>query len=412
VQFHSHLTMRPANYRGRSGDFLQEFLLSQDDGSKQSAAATFRAGLECGWIQRSRPFYNVYPIAIELCAKTSLKMKWGDICFPTRYLLLRFPAGHEPLGIRSALMRVPTETKEETKLHCHASRMKLAAAMSCVQLCGFVAAPPASYLWSCHSPGRDLRDEPVEKCLDLRMANGVEKSVIRSDEEDAAGNLRVHEAFLVKLLAFIGLLARGTDLITPAILAADREEYDATSDESRKRWLEQRAARRQGRGFDIGRSLEIERASSPHWRSPHLALFHTGPGRTIPALKLRSGCVVIPKDMSQVPTGYLGPEREGEEHKELPAVFRTNIPSRMRFHVFRRDGHRCRLCGMTADDGVTLECDHIIAVANGGKTEIPNLWTLCRPCNNGKSDSDLHLALEENRAMEKARKEVKRGVRV
>ncbi len=244
------------------------------------------------------------------------------------------------------------------------------------------------------------------------MANGVEKSVIRSDEEDAAGNLRDHEAFLVKLLAFIGLLARGTDLITPAILAADREEYDATSDEARKRWLEQRAARRQGRGFDIGRSLEIERATSPHWRSPHLALFHTGPGRTIPALKLRSGCVVIPKDMSQVPTGYLGPESEGEEHKELPAVFRTNTPSRMRFHVLRRDNYRCRLCGMTASNGVTLECDHIIAVANGGKTEIPNLWTLCRPCNNGKSDSDLHLALKENRAMEKARKEVKHGIRV
>ncbi len=116
--------------------------------------------------------------------------------------------------------------------------------------------------------------------------------------------------------------------------------------------------------------------------------------------------------MSQVPTGYLGPEKELEEHKELPEVFRTHIPSRMRFHVFRRDGHRCRLCGMTADDGVKLECDHIIAVAKGGKTEIPNLWTLCRPCNNGKSDSDLHLALEENRAMEKARKEVRRGIRV
>jgi len=411
MHFHNYILMRPEGYRGKLGDFLQQFLLSEDNGSRESAAATFRAGLECGWLKRNRPFYNVHPIAIELCAKTSLNMKWGDICFPTRYLLLRFPAGHEPLGIQSALMRVPTDTKEETRLQCHASRIKLAAAMSCVQLCGFVAAPPTSYLWSCHSPGRDLRDEPVERCLDLRMANDREQRLIRSDEI-AADSLREHEAFLVKLLAFIGLLGRGTDLITPAILAADREEYDAESDESRKRWLEQRAARRQGLGFDIGRSLEIERATSPHWRSPHLALFHTGPGRTIPALKLRSGCVVIPKDMSQVPTGYLGPEKEGEEHKELPSVFRTPVPSRMRFHVFRRDGYRCRLCGMTADDGVTLECDHIIAVANGGKTEIPNLWTLCRPCNNGKSDSDLQLALEENRAMEKARKEVRHGVRV
>jgi 5-methylcytosine-specific restriction endonuclease McrA len=49
---------------------------------------------------------------------------------------------------------------------------------------------------------------------------------------------------------------------------------------------------------------------------------------------------------------------------------------------------------MTRDDGVTLEVDHIVAVANGGGSEESNLWTLCHPCNNGKSDMRLHQAQE------------------
>jgi hypothetical protein len=406
MQFHNYKTMKPDGHRGTSLDYLQSLMLTYGDAA-WTAKTTMQACLEIGWLRQGRPFYNVHPIAVELCQKLSLNMKWGDLVFPTRYILLRFAGGHEPVGIKTSLLRVPSLVKPENKVEVHVARIKAAQAMQVIPLGGRIATKDKGEGFWVYGED-DIRNAVVEDSA--RAARSSEKD--GEDFYDWAWEDDETIPFLIKLLAFIGLLARGTDLITPAILAADREEYDATSDESRKRWLEQRAASRQGCGFDIGRSLEIERATSPHWRSPHLALFHTGPGRTIPALKLRSGCVVIPKDMSQVPTGYLGPERELEEHKELPAVFRTSIPSKMRFHVFRRDGHRCRICGMTADDGVTLECDHIIAVANGGKTEIPNLWTLCRPCNNGKSDSDLHLALEENKAMEKARKEVKRGIRV
>jgi len=406
VQFHNYKTMKPDGHRGTSLDYLRFLMMTSGDAA-WTAKTTMQACLEIGWLRGERPFYNVHPIAVELCQKLSLNMKWGDLVFPTRYILLRFAGGHEPAGIKTALLRVPSLTKPTNEIRMHAYRTLAAQAMQKVPLGGTIVTKDKGKGFWVYG-GDDIRNEVVGKS-EIAASSPDEHG---EDFFEWAWTEDGAISFLIKLLAFIGLLASGTDLITPAILAADREEYDATSDESRKRWLEQRAARRQGRGFDIGRSLEIERASSPHWRSPHMALFHTGPGRTIPALKLRSGCRVIPKDMSQVPTGYLGPEKEFEEHKELPEVFRTNIPSGMRFHVFRRDGHRCRLCGMTADDGVKLECDHIIAVAKGGKTEIPNLWTLCRPCNNGKSDSDLHLALEENRAMEKARKEVRRGIRV
>ena len=406
MQFHDYRTMKPSNYRGTSLDFLSSLMLIPGD-AQWVAKTTMQACLEIGWLRGDRPFYNVHPIAVELCQKVSLNMNWGDLVFPTRYILLRFAGGHEPIGIKSALLRVPSLAKPTNEIQMHAARVPAAQCMKEIPLGGkIVTKERGEGMWVYSED--DIRNTPVERAAILaREPEKYEDDFFKWAWQDDGAI-----PFLIKLLAFIGLLARGTDLITPAILAADRDEYDATSDEAKKRWLEQRAARRQGRGFDIGRSMEIERATSPHWRCPHIALFHTGRGRTVPVLKVRSGCVVVPKDMSQVPTGYLGQENEGEEHNELPDVFRTPIPSKMRFRILRRDGYRCRLCGMAADDGVTLECDHIIAVAKGGKTEPKNLWTLCRPCNNGKSDSDLHLALEENLAIEKARKEVKRGIRV
>lgn len=74
---------------------------------------------------------------------------------------------------------------------------------------------------------------------------------------------------------------------------------------------------------------------------------------------------------------------------KVPPMARSSVTPGLRFHVFRRDGYRCRLCGRTADDGVKLEVDHIHPVARGGKTVYGNLWTLCFDCNRGKRDSLL-----------------------
>lgn len=54
----------------------------------------------------------------------------------------------------------------------------------------------------------------------------------------------------------------------------------------------------------------------------------------------------------------------------------------LRRQVFDRDGHSCVKCGGRDD----LQCDHIIPSSKGGRTELDNLQTLCRPCNSGKKD--------------------------
>lgn len=67
---------------------------------------------------------------------------------------------------------------------------------------------------------------------------------------------------------------------------------------------------------------------------------------------------------------------------------RKNLSKRDRFEVFKRDGFRCTYCGKAPPD-VTLEIDHIVAVANGGPSSESNLVTSCFECNRGKSDVPL-----------------------
>ena len=63
----------------------------------------------------------------------------------------------------------------------------------------------------------------------------------------------------------------------------------------------------------------------------------------------------------------------------------TNVTARMRYEVLRRDGFRCRACGMApAEDPVVLHVDHVVPVALGGSNSPSNLQTLCATCNFGK----------------------------
>jgi HNH endonuclease/Protein of unknown function (DUF1376) len=54
--------------------------------------------------------------------------------------------------------------------------------------------------------------------------------------------------------------------------------------------------------------------------------------------------------------------------------------------VFERDDFTCRYCGVR---GARLECDHVLPVAKGGKTEMSNLVTACFPCNRSKGARPL-----------------------
>lgn len=67
-------------------------------------------------------------------------------------------------------------------------------------------------------------------------------------------------------------------------------------------------------------------------------------------------------------------------------VERGRVSNKMRFSIYKRDGYRCRRCGISHRWGY-LEVDHIIPIAKGGKSTYNNLQTLCHNCNVKKGDS-------------------------
>lgn len=353
---------------------------------------------ELAWHEQQRPFYNVWPIAASLLTSVSLSVRWEEIAFPYEAILFRFPVGHEPHGLSCALIQEQSRLLNDKEMR---ARLQGQLEHLTVQTPGrgalhrgeitvvFQAANSPSRIQTI-LPSNLGEEETVEESL-LRVRNTYEPTGPSGSEEgtsDAKELLRVRIEFLYRLAVFTSLLAKGQDLITPVVLAKDQEKYDA-ADENTKKWIEDRAARIQGRGFHVGKNLEAERERSPHWRNPHLCLFWTGEGRGKPLLKLRRGGVVIPRALAEVPTGFLGCETP-EELQAAEAVYtRIPISARLRFEILRRDSYRCQLCGRAQSDGVRLHIDHKVAVSKGGSTSEENLWVLCEPCNLGKSDLEL-----------------------
>lgn len=419
MHFRSYGSCRPSWFRGDTDSFIDLALSggdvrwsaeTRDSRDRYSACNEYVIPLaEKAWKLIGRPYYNVYPIVIDLCRSTKLNVPWSSVCFPFAPLLFRFPAGHEPHCISTALIyltphpetqgwdfgdvpafasswaedpasAIPAGIVRASGL-CESARAasSIFGTSNLIAVVQFVLpSGPTTSVWSLRA---DTWSETVEETVAVQPPDCKDPGSIY--DSDAA-------SFLARMAVFGALVGRGEDLITPAILAKDERRYESAGDRDRK-WLEDRAARVHGRGFHFGRELQSKSESSPHWRNPHMALFWTGEKRARPVLKLRSGCVVIPRQMNEIPTGFLDNESKSDsEESSESVVYQTKIPKRVRFRVMRRDKFCCQICGLTQKDGVRLEVDHKIPRAKGGSNDEQNLWTLCQPCNSGKSDSDLH----------------------
>lgn len=80
-----------------------------------------------------------------------------------------------------------------------------------------------------------------------------------------------------------------------------------------------------------------------------------------------------------------------ENHISEPptaAARRPSISKSLRFEVFKRDSFTCQYCGRRAPD-VTLHCDHVKPLVEGGEHTILNLTTACMDCNLGKGRREL-----------------------
>jgi hypothetical protein len=371
MQFHNYATYR--KIVARSGDgyerdaakavsshqfrrqLLEDFAASKDSNSQRFNQHSIAFAEEI-WVASERPYYNVWPIAAELVEAVKLDLTFSQVKIPFYSILLRFAVGREPSKLGTALIFWPRGFKT-IQVFCHF---------------------------------QDGTDNVLTVQHTYEPEDMIEDWLTRLNERSGGMAAHHHEAgmLMVRLVVFLGLLAQNDDLVTPIVLSKDQSKYDLTDDKALKKWLESRAAKRAGRGFNFGKRLQIESEQSPHWRNPHLCLFWIGEGRKTPIIKMRSGAVIQKVSMAEVPTGYLGPEAAIDD-QIIDKTPREAIPKSKRFEILKRDGYRCQLCGASQANGATLHVDHKKPLASCGTYDDANLWTLCDTCNLGKSTREL-----------------------
>lgn len=78
-----------------------------------------------------------------------------------------------------------------------------------------------------------------------------------------------------------------------------------------------------------------------------------------------------------------------ESYAALKAAFYSSDDwRRLRYRILTFHGRRCQCCGATADQGATIQVDHIIplSVDWSSRLDRDNLQVLCLDCNLGKSN--------------------------
>ena len=76
-----------------------------------------------------------------------------------------------------------------------------------------------------------------------------------------------------------------------------------------------------------------------------------------------------------------------------PALRRMAIRKKRKQDVLSLDGERCLRCGSSSE----LQVDHILPQNAGGPGCWKNLQTLCRPCNQRKTDQHIDYRTAERR---------------
>jgi hypothetical protein len=289
---------------------------------------------EQSWVDANRPFYNVWPIAVTLACDVKLDLPFSALNIPFQSMLLRFALGHEPNGVTTAMLFWPKANSDSGPYIS--------------VICNFPGTMDRLTYMHHYNPADTV--ETWLQGIGRDSQAGYWQEMARSYRNaDVSG-----AALLIRIVVFICLLANDTDMITPVVLVKDRPRYDSATDEETRRWLEERAIRKLGRGFDVGKNLQQQKERSPHWRNPHLCLFWTGEGRTIPVIKLRSGSIVQKVSMAEVPTGFLGPETQSEDAQGGTFIYFIEAVGQDRIKIGKADDPKARLRQLQTGSSVEL----------------------------------------------------------
>lgn len=288
VAFHQYKLFFPAKSllsrrMSMSQEELEEFVEGYVHVNTEESLMMQTLFLDCElyWTRKQRPYYNIYPCVIEMLKDASLNLPLSALKLPIPVLSIHFPQGNEiktalVLDLQSCKLKGPGN-QPSFLLHWDFGRERMSILVY-----------------------RSSDEMTIEELLQTQPHRF----------ESAVKEHHSHIEFLLRILTGLSILASDAEFVQPVVLSRDWDKF-INGTEAEKQALVERAVRKSHqRGFEVGRLIQDEYDShvvSPHIRRPHLALYWTGQGRTIPRLQLRKGCVVRHKDLLELPTGYLGP---------------------------------------------------------------------------------------------------------
>jgi len=134
------------------------------------------------WVDEERPFYNVWPIAVELAKNVTLSLPFSAVEISFQAMLLRFARGHEPYGITVAMLQWPRDLSY-IHIYCY-----LGVEWHRVSL---------RYPYEL--------ERPVEDFLDMALSEDEEESDVTDNSSELAD-------LLIRLSVLVGLLVNDQDM--------------------------------------------------------------------------------------------------------------------------------------------------------------------------------------------------------
>lgn len=252
-------------------EFYSEYLSRVRSNSAtmdQSSAGQVQGIIEKIWIDRNRPYFNIWPAIADAMLRTTLDVPETLIKLPFDAIAVRFPVGQE---------LVLCDGFQATSIITCVTKFKGTSTLFFVAK-SFDAHKSLVFMVPRLSP-----NETIEHSL--------KKSPHFSIGDPGTECLR--------LICCLCLMVDNPDLVQPDVLADDRPRYEETHDQK----YVAKAIRRGKLGFNVGANITID----PHYRKAHLAIRHTGPGGSVPKVVQVKACIVKRNKLTEVPTGFLGP---------------------------------------------------------------------------------------------------------
>jgi len=246
--------------------------------------------IEYNWTLNRQPYYNVWPAVIKPLTRLNLNLSTSYLKPPKSELLIRMPVERNPLHFDWEGDRYEVQTIIMAKL---------------VMEDNFATGVG---IWL--DIGEKLGIQPILTYQNLKThgENSLEEEITHLQQHwGATIGVQVPDEIMrdcLRLCCTLCLLENDPGVIEADVLNRDKVKFEKTKDQK----FIDRAHRNGKVGWNIGRQMTV----SPHYRIPHSALFWTGPGRTIPLVKIRAGSVVHRKKIEKIPTGHLMKKEDGE----------------------------------------------------------------------------------------------------